>query len=86
MGTQEQDLLVAAITSRIPSDLLPTDLQVSAEEQRGAGLPKRSIVKVTKIFTLHERLVRGRLGAFPAPFVKQIVAALSSFLQRQHPG
>lgn len=77
---------MAAITSRIPPQLLSTDLQVSAEEQQAAGLPKRSIVKATKIFTLHGRLVRGRLGEFSPSFVKRIVTALSLFLQMQVPG
>lgn len=69
------DLLVAAITSQIPDALGEDELLLSDADLRASGLPKRSIVKAGKIFTIHQGLIRKNLGQIPQ-------ATLGQFLQK----
>ena len=46
---------------------------LSIEEQRQAGLPKSSIVKVGKIVTLDQRLIRKQLGRMPETGRQQLI-------------
>jgi len=56
------DIIVAAITSKLPTRYLASDCVLSATEQLAAGLPKRSMVRLGKIVTLDKRLIRKKLG------------------------
>ena len=47
-----QDVILVAITSHVPEVLMSDEYLLNDAEQREAGLPKRSIVKVGKIVTL----------------------------------
>ena len=47
------DVIVAAITSQIPNDLGEDELLLSDADLRASGLPKRSIIRLGKIFTIH---------------------------------
>src|SRR5262249_25851333 len=60
-----EDVILAAITSQVPEVLTSNEYLLHADEQRAAGLPKPSIVKVGKIVTLDQRLIRKQLGRMP---------------------
>jgi mRNA interferase MazF len=62
---RHQDAILAAITSYVPEVLTGDEYLFHDEEQREAGLPKPSIVKVGKIVTLDQRLIRKQLGRMP---------------------
>src|SRR6266576_1244266 len=47
------DLVVAAITSQIPDVVGEDEILLSDTDLRTAGLPKVSMIKVGKIFTIH---------------------------------
>ena len=49
------DVTLAAISSQIPDRLENDEYLFSPEEQKSAGLPKKSIVKVGKIVTSSEK-------------------------------
>lgn len=59
------DVILAAITSQIPVKIETDEYLFSEKEQKLAGLPKQSIVKVGKIITLDQRLIRKKLGHLP---------------------
>ena len=59
------DCVVAAITSQIPSDLQPDEYPLSASDLRAGGLPKPSLVRLGKLFTMSKSLFRKRLGTLP---------------------
>ncbi len=61
-GFGEEDLILCAITSRVPAE--PTDEEVLLEpaDVVDRPLPKRSLAKVGKLFTMHQRLVAGAFG------------------------
>ena len=56
------DLVVAAITSQIPDVIGEDEILLSDTDLRTAGLPKASIIKLGKIFTIHQGLIRKKLG------------------------
>lgn len=48
---------------------------------RVAGLPKRSIVKLGKIFTIHQGLIRQKLGRIPQSTLDDVLNKLRLSLQ-----
>jgi len=56
------DLVLAAITSQVPAVLDEDEILLSTSELGAAGLPKPSIIKLGKIFTIHQALIRKKLG------------------------
>jgi mRNA interferase MazF len=68
-----QDAICAAITSHVPEVLTSDEYLLSDEEQREAGLPKPSIIKVGKLVTLDQRLIRKQLGRIPPAGQEQLI-------------
>jgi mRNA interferase MazF len=64
-NTSRDDCVVAAITSQIPSQLQPDEYRLSASDLVAAGLPKPSLVRLGKLFTVSKSLFRKRLGTLP---------------------
>ena len=60
-----QDVIVLAITSQTPVQLSPDEMIVPAPELPIWGLPKPSIIKLAKIFTIHQGLIRRAFGKVP---------------------
>jgi mRNA interferase MazF len=56
------DVVVIAITSQVPLKLAEDELAVPATELAAWGLPKPSILKLTKLFSIHQGLIRKSLG------------------------
>jgi mRNA interferase MazF len=66
------DVILAAVTSRVEARPADDEYTLSEREQSAAGLPKPSKVKVGKIVTIDQRLVRRSLGKLPATSMRQI--------------
>lgn len=79
-NAQRPDVIVLAITSQIPPTLNAEDYRLSSEEQRAAGLPKPSLIKIGKLLTIDQRLIRKHLGRFPTSTVAQITQRLVAIL------
>src|SRR6266480_4264168 len=75
------DLVVAAITSQIPDALSDDEVLLSDADLRTSGLPKRSMVKLGKIFTIHQGLIRKKLGHIPQSTLEKILQKLLQSLQ-----
>src|SRR3989338_3254766 len=73
-----QDVVVAAITSHIPSRLESSDYRLEHSDLQSAGLPKPSLLKLGKIVTLDRRLIRKKLGSLPASTVAKVLAQLQN--------
>jgi len=72
-----EDLVLAAVTSHISDDpnatrLWPGDFAVG-------GLPKPSMVKATKLFTIHSSLIVKRIGALRTEKKEEILRSLRRF-------
>ena len=70
---RHQDAILAAITSHVPEVLMSDEYLLNDAEQREAGLPKPSMVKVGKIVTLDQRLIRKQLGRMPETGQQQLI-------------
>jgi mRNA interferase MazF len=56
------DLIVVAITSQVPNNLGSDEFLIPQAELPACGLPKSSILKLSKIITLHQRLLIKSIG------------------------
>lgn len=74
------DVLVMAITSQIPPVLANDEFEIPQADLAVSGLPKRSIVRLTKLVTLHDQLVRKKLGTLPSATHSLIVQRIRSLL------
>ena len=81
LNNLRSDLVVAAITSQIPDTLSDDEVLLSDADLRAAGLPKRSIVKLGKIFTIHQGLIRNKLGCIPQSTLDEVLKKLLLSLQ-----
>ena len=75
------DLIIAAITSQMPSHFSEEDFPLSPADLESAGLPKASLVKLGKIVTLDQRLIRKKLGRIPEGTLLKITSALHEVLK-----
>ena len=75
------DIIAVAVTSQIPKRILETNYLLSLEDQRLAGLPKPSMVKLGKIVTLDQRLIRKKLGQLSEPTLAVLTMELHKVLQ-----
>ena len=66
------DLVVVAITSQIPAALGEDEVRLPDAELAACGLPKPSIIKLGKIFTIHQGLIRKKLGQLPGRRLEDI--------------
>lgn len=64
------DIILAAITSQIPEQLQSDEHLLTSMDQKAAGLPKRSVIKLGKIVTIDQRLIRKVLGKLPVETIK----------------
>ena len=74
------DIILAGITSQISPATPATDILLPAEDQNRAGLRKPSLVRLGKIVTLDQRLVRRKLGHIPDYTLAQLTSVLHKIL------
>ena len=76
------EIITAYISSAMPSSLLPSDLILdpSAPDHRSTNLKVKSVLRLHKLATLHDRLLVRRLGDVSPATQQQINAKLKSLL------
>ncbi len=62
-GFHEEDLILCAITSRVPQRLSEWEVPLGTGDMVEEELPRESVVRVGKLFTTHQSLIAGRFGA-----------------------
>lgn len=70
------DVLLMAITSQIPAQLAADDFVVPTGELIRWGLAKPSLLKLTKLFSIHQGLIRKSLGRASPPTMEIILRHL----------
>ena len=76
-NTAVLDLVLAAITSHITND--PNAVHLRHGDFAEGGLPKASMVKTTKLFTMHSALVVKRIGALRAGKMEAVLRSVRGF-------
>ena len=59
---REEDLILCAITSRVPERLSAWDVPLGPVDMAAGKLPKESVVKIGKLFTTHRSLIASLFG------------------------
>ena len=73
--------MVAAITSQIPDVVGEDEMLLSDTDLTMAGLPKASIVKLGKIFPIHQGLIWKKLGRVSDSTLQNILQKLLRSMQ-----
>lgn len=75
-GFDRADLILCAITSRVPNDLTEREVMLEPEDVIDRPLPKRSIVKVGKLFTMHRSLIADTFGSVKEEKLLEVLGRL----------
>jgi len=75
-----EDLILVAVTSKFPSDLSEIEVPLEKDDLKEGILPKRSIVRLTKIFTMHSSLIVKKAGSLKDRKIREILDRLITFL------
>jgi mRNA interferase MazF len=81
LNQKRPDVLVAAITSQIPAQLAEDEALVPPKELLQWGLPKPSVVKLTKLFSIHQSLIQKTLGRAPDGSLEIILRRIQSHFE-----
>jgi mRNA interferase MazF len=79
----DADLILCAITSQLPHKLSEWEATLDAEDMVEEKLPKQSIVKPGKLFTMHRELSAGRYGVVKEHKLQEILGRLQNLFE--HP-
>ena len=72
-----EDLVLAAITSHITHD--PSAVQLAGTDYSDGRLPKKSIIKTTKLFTIHSSLIVKKVCALTREKTEETLTSVREF-------
>ena len=78
-----EDLIVCAISSQVPPTLSRREVALEAPDLVGAPLPKPSVIRLSKLFTMHRGLVIGQFGRVRAPKLVEVLARLRELFRER---
>lgn len=84
-GFHDEDLILRAIKSQLPENLSERDASLAAEDMIEEKLPKRSVVKVGKLFTMHRALVSGGFGMVKERKLEEVLDKLRTLFTPDNP-
>ena len=79
----EEDLILCAITSQLPESLSEWEIPLEAGDMVEEKLPKKSLVKVGKLFTIHRNLIARRFGTAKEQKLQEVLDKLRALFS--HP-
>ena len=80
-GFDPEDLVLCAITSRLPGRPGPWEVSLDIQDVVGGQLPRPSIIRTGKLFTMHRALVLGRFGAVRPAKLGEVLAAMQELFR-----
>ena len=72
------DVILAAITSQVPVDIM--DLELILDPEKRNGLLKRSLLRLDFIMTIPENLISRKIGQLPVDMLKQAESRIKKSL------
>lgn len=76
IGFHSDDVVLCAITSRVPPVLSPWEVALETADLVGQRLPKPSVIRVGKLFTVHRGLIVAQFGHVSGPKLADVLARL----------
>lgn len=76
-NASNQDTVLVAITSQLGND--PYSIPVAEKDFLDGKLPKPSMIKTTKVFTIHSALIVKRVCAVSKPKLEEALKTLRAF-------
>lgn len=77
---KSQDLILVAVTSKFPAALSEIEIPLEKADLKEGILPKRSVVRLAKIFTMHRELIVKKAGSLKDQKIQEILDKLFVFL------
>ena len=77
-GFHGEDLVLCAITSQLPETLSQWEVALEASDMAEGKLPKKSIIKVGKLFTMHQDLIARRFGTIKDQKLQEILVRIQT--------
>ncbi len=84
-GFDGEDLILCAITSRVPATPSAWEVTIEAQDMADEALPKKSVVKVGKLFTMHKGLIAARYGAVKERKLREVLDGLRDLFAPEDP-
>ncbi len=75
-GFHDEDLILCAVTSQVPERLSQWEASLQAEDMVEEKLPKKSVVKAGKLFTVHRNLIAGQYGTIKTHKLQEVLEKL----------
>jgi mRNA interferase MazF len=85
-GFHGEDLILCAITSQLPQRPSEWEIPLEAADMVEEKLPKRSVIKVGKLFTMHRNLIAKRFGTVKAQKLQGVLGKLRTLFARSTSG
>lgn len=82
-GFHDEDLILCAITSQLPEKLPEWEASLEAGDMVEEKLPKKSVIKVGKLFTMHRNLIARRFGTAKERKLQEVLDKLQTLFS--HP-
>ena len=77
---KSEDLILVAVTSKFPPELSEIEIPLENVDLKEGILPKRSVVRLAKIFTMHSGLIKKKAGSLKDQKIQEILDRLIGFL------
>lgn len=84
-GFHEDDLILCAVTSQISEKLSKWEVLLEAKDMVEEELPKRSVIKVGKLFTMHRSLIASRFGSVRKRKLSEVLERLQRLFAEAEP-
>jgi mRNA interferase MazF len=78
-NASQSDVMLVALTSQIPASVPNGEVLLTSEDLRSGGLPKPTLGRPTKLVTIHQALIRKRLGNVTDSTLSRVLVRLRAF-------
>lgn len=78
-GYHPEDVVLCAITSRLPGRPSSHEVSLAANDMENERLPRSSVVLIGKLFTTHHDLILGEVGRVREHKLAEVLTKLRNF-------
>ena len=79
----QEDVVLVAVTFQIPQAVSEFELPLTQKDMAIGTLPRQSVIRLTKLFTVHQRLIVKRVGRLRGEALERSLKRLRAFFSRR---